>query len=271
MSLTDGMSILLKGPFGNGKTLAAASMAMDGPVWLAYWDKKKPYELIKFFQYRDPKILKNLDIDIYSAQNAHQFLNKLNTLINDCPYYGIINDSVTMMTASAVNWSLGFRNPSGGKKDEINPAAMKMIPDFDEYKVETSMVTQALDICRMLPCNVIWTAHPLNGISISGAGKSIQVTKTNPIVSYGTKVASIVPGQFTEIYHFALENSWDAARGKAGNKRVVHTKPIGDDFAKTALGLPDELDITDRMFWEVWKAAVKESMPADNGVKEVTE
>jgi hypothetical protein len=40
------------------------------------------------------------------------------------------------------------------------------------------------------------------------------------------------------------------------NKRIVSTTGIGDDFAKTALDLPAELDITDKLFWEVWKEAV---------------
>ena len=32
-------SLLLKGPFGFGKTIAACSAAVEGPIFLAYWDK----------------------------------------------------------------------------------------------------------------------------------------------------------------------------------------------------------------------------------------
>lgn len=261
LKFEDRMSFLFKGPFGFGKTLAALSMAVDGPVWLSYWDKKEPLELLYWFKYRCPEIFKNIEYDVYGSHNAHEYLNKLNRLIKDCPYYGIVNDSVTMMTASAVNWSLGFRNVKDGpKKDELNPAAMKMIPDFDEYKVETSLVTQSLDICRALPCNVIWTAHPLSTLRVEGSGGSMRVSKTNSIVSYGTKVGSLVPGQFTEIYHFSKDTSWDNSKGRANQKYIINTTTVGDEFAKTALGLPEEIDITDRMFWPLWKELVKNSI-----------
>ena len=242
-------SILFKGPFGHAKTCAAATFALDGPVWLAYWDKKKPIELENFFYkiVKRPDLLERIDYDVYGAHNANEYLNKLIRLSKDCPFTAIINDSVTQMTSGAVNWSLNFNDTRKGK-DRI-----KLIPDFDEYKVETSLVTQALDICRNLPCHVIWTCHPIPSIKIEGTGASMKVTKTNPIVTYGSKVAGIVPGNFSEIYHFSKVNSWDSSSGKASTRYVVDTDAIGDDFAKSNIGLLGQMDITDRMFYEVWK------------------
>jgi len=191
------ISILMKGPPGYGKTIAAASFALQGPVYIAYFDKKKPIELLTYFTEKRfgakaKKILNNIEYDIYGAPNCHEYLNKLMSLSKDCRYTTVITDSLTNLTAAAVNWSLGFRQ--GAKKDPKNKDAQLMIPDFDEYKVETSMITQALDICKSLPSNIIWTAHPLPSIKIEGAGASIKVTKTNPIVTYGSKVAGMVPG-----------------------------------------------------------------------------
>lgn len=248
------ISILLKSPFGFGKTIAACSMAVDGPVWLAYWDKKSPIELLNYFKkIGRADILKNIEYDVYGSTNAHEYLNKLMKLQKDCRLFGHVNDSVTMMTASAVNWSMGFRNPKGPQIDSLNPSAYKLIPDFDEYKVETSLVTQALDICRSLPCNVIWTAHPIPTMKVEEAGGKMKISKVNNIVSYGSKVAGMVPGQFTEIYHMSLTSEWDGQAGKARIKRIVNTIGTGDDFAKTAFNLPDEMDITNKLFWEVLK------------------
>jgi hypothetical protein len=138
-------SILLKGPFGHGKTLALASFAIDGPIYLAYFDKKKPIELITFFSRMGDigkRILNNIEYDIYSSVNANEYLNKLMLLAKDCRYFAVGTDSVTNLTSAAVNWSLAFRDNKKAKdKDRI-------MPDWDEYKVETSLVTQALDICR---------------------------------------------------------------------------------------------------------------------------
>ena len=247
--------MLLKGPFGFGKTLAAASMAIDGPVWLAYWDKKEPIELVTFFKKHCPDALKNITWDMYGAHNANEYLIKLMDLVKHNPYYGIINDSVTMMTSGAVNWSMGFRTATG-KKDPLNAKSPQLIPDFDEYKVETSLVTQALDICKSLKCNVIWTAHPITSLDMSGGGSTgnpMKVSKVKKIVSYGNKVGEIVPGNFTEIYHFSIENQWDSKLGRSNVKRTVNTVAVGDDFAKTALDLPSEFDITDKLFWTEWK------------------
>lgn len=247
-------SLLLKGPFGHGKTLAAASFAVDGPVWLAYWDKKKPVELLHYFHkiIKRPELLKNIDIDLYGSHNANEYLNKLFDLARDCRYFAVINDSVTKMTAAAVNWSLGFKD---NKKDKNKD---KILPGFDEYKIETSLVTQSIDICQSLPCHVIWTCHPVPSIKVEGAGASIRVTKANPIVTYGSKVAGIVPGAFSEIYHFSKESIWDTQTGKSSIKYKVSTEAIGDDFAKSNMGLKGEFDISDRMFYEVWKEKIKQ-------------
>jgi len=247
------LSLLFKSPWGHGKTLAAASFAIDGPVFLAYWDKKKPIELINFFKpmgERGRRILQNIEYEVYGAHNANQFLNKLIDFGKNCGLFAFVNDSVTNMTSAAVNWSLSFRD------DRKNKDKLKVIPDWDEYKVETSLATQALDICRGLPCNVIWTCHPVPSIKIEGSGMSQKVTKVNPIVTYGSKVGGIVPGSFSEIYHFSKQSDWNSSTGTSKTRYIVDTDAIGDDFAKSNIGLKGQMDITDRLFYEVWKEKV---------------
>ncbi len=250
------VSMLLKGPFGYGKTIAACSAAVEGPIFLAYFDKKQPIELLSFFKKHRPELLDNIEFELYGAHNAHEYLNKLISFTKDCRYTAVITDSATNLTSAAVNWSLGFRKP-GGKKDSINANSPALIPDFDEYKVETSLVTQALDISRSLPCHIIWTCHPLPSLKMEGTGSSMRVSKVNNIVTYGSKVGAIIPGNFSEIYHFLRET--DYSTGSSIIKYKVSTTGIGDDFAKTALDLPSELDITNILFWDVWKQALKEN------------
>ncbi len=261
------ISMLLKAPYGFGKTLAAASMAVEGPIFIAYWDKKTPIEVVTYFRkIGRADLLDNIEWELYGSNNAHEYLNKLMSFTRDCRYIGVITDSVTNMTSGAVNWSLGFRNPKGGQKDKVNPEAMKMIPDFDEYKVETSLITQALDISRTLPAHIIWTCHPLPSIKVEGSGASISVTKVNNIVTYGSKAGAIIPGNFTEIYHFSKRVNFQTT--PSTTDYVVNTDGIGDDFAKTALNLPSELVITNRLFWDVWKEAVRKGEEAVSEVKQ---
>lgn len=275
ITLDNNISFLFKSSYGFGKTLAAASFAVEGPVYIAYFDKKKPVELLTYFTEKRfgslaAKILDNIEYDVYGAHNAHEYLNKIINFTKDCRYFAFITDSVTNLTASAVNWSMGFRDPNKAKTDKLNKNAPLMIPDFDEYKVETSMVSQALDISKTLPCHVIWTAHPLPSIKIEGTGASIKVTKTNPIVTYGSKVAGMIPGNFTEIYQFSKTADYSSGAGKL--KYVVSTEAIGDDYAKSPL-LGDyvkEFDITDKLFYHVWKDLLDKSRGIDSKKKEET-
>lgn len=272
IDITGPTSFLFKSPFGFGKTLAAASFALTGPTYLAYWDKKKPVELVTFFRRfgdKGKKILDNLEYDVYGSHNANQYLNKMIDFSQNCRLTACITDSVTTLTSGAVNWSSGF-NEKGKKLDNLkidNP--QQIIPGFDEYKSETALVSQALDLSRTFPCHVIWTAHPLPGIKIEGSGSSMKVSKVNSLVTYGSKVAGIVPGQFTEIYHFSKATDYSSNPVKTRYK--VSTEAIGDEFAKSAYGLPAELDITDRLFYEVWLESMQEVQNNyNNQVKEQT-
>jgi hypothetical protein len=258
ISLAGPTSFLFKAPWGFGKTIAAASFALGGPTYLAYWDKKAPRELITFYRKlgeKGKKVLDNLEFDVYGSSNANDYLNKVIDMRGNCRYTTFITDSVTTLTAGAVNWSLGF-NDKGKRVEKKTDNPQQIIPQFDEYKTETSFVSQALDICRTLPCHVIWTAHPLPGIKIEGSGNSMKVSKVNPIVTYGSKVAGIVPGEFSEIYQFT--KTADFSSGSQKIRYKVSTEAIGDDYAKSSLGLPIELDITDRLFYEVWIEALEQ-------------
>jgi len=86
----------------------------------------------------------------------------------------------------------------------------------------------------------------------------MKITKTNPIVTYGSKVAGILPGNFSEIYHFSKKATWDANTGKSSIQYLVDTEATGDDFAKSNLGLKGEFDITNKLFYEVWRDKVKQ-------------
>lgn len=254
IQIGNNVSILLKGPWGFGKTLAAASFALDGPVYLAYWDKKQPIELISFFRKlgaKGKRILDNIEWDVYGAENANEYLNKVIKTSKDPRYFAFITDSITNMTSGAVNWSLSFRD------DRKNKDRLKVIPDWDEYKVETSLITQALDIFRTMPSYVIFTCHPISSTKIEGSGSSIKVSKVNKIVSYGSKVGDIVPGNFSEIYHFSKMSTWNQNTGSSSTRYLVSTDSVGDDYAKSNIGLTGEIDITNSLFYEIWKEIVK--------------
>ena len=263
ISPSKNISFLFKSSPGFGKTLAAASFAIEGPVYLSYWDKSSPVELTTFFTEKrfgkDAKtILDNIEYDVYSSGNPNEYLNKLiDFKQNGCKYFALINDSITLMTAACVNWSLNF-----GKDKKTTKKFKDVLPQWDEYKVETSLISQCIDLCKGLPCHSIWTAHPLATVSLSGSGSSIRVERSNSIVSYGSKVASMIPGSFTEIYHFSQQS--DYSEGVGSKRYIVNTEAVGDEYAKSPL-LGDyvkEFDITNKLFYRVWKELIDKSREA---------
>jgi archaellum biogenesis ATPase FlaH len=260
------VSMLLKGPFGFAKTCAACTAALEGPVFLAYIDKKQPVELDHFFKIiiKRPEALKNIEYESYSSNNINQYVNKLIEYTKYCDKIAIITDSATNFATAAVNWSLGWRNPAGPKKDKLNKDSVQFVPDFDEYKVETSMITQSLDLLRAIKAHNIWTCHPISSLEVADTGNNtIRVSKVKKIVSYGNKVGEIIPGQFSEIYHFSILNEWNPQLGKATQRRLVTPLGVGDDFAKSNLGLTEEMDITNKPFWLVWREAMKKLKEAN--------
>jgi hypothetical protein len=228
---------------------------------LAYFDKKEPIELVKYFKdiIKRPELLKNIEWDSYSAGNANQYLNKIISFQKSCDKVAVITDSLTNLTGTAVNWSLAHRGQYETGKQIKDASTVK--PEMSEYQTETSYVVQAIDICKSLKCHTIWTAHPLPklemGETVGADGRpKMSITKTNSLVTYGSKVAGMVPGNFTEIYHFSQASEWNKAEGRSRLKYVVNTEAQGDEFAKTALRIGKELDITSALFYDVWKQSL---------------
>src|SRR6185369_5675259 len=149
MGTDNHLSFLFKSGPGMAKTCAAASFAVDGPVHISYFDKRKPVELEKYFKHivKRPELLDNITYESYGSQNINEYLNQIIEWgVRGCKYTTVITDSLTNLTSSAVNWSLGFKDPR--TPDDKKTVS---IPDWDEYKVETSLVVQALDILMTLP------------------------------------------------------------------------------------------------------------------------
>lgn len=260
MTVDENISLLFKGPPRMGKTLAAASAAIFGPIHISYFDKSKPVELVKYFKHivKRPELLDNITYDVFGAYNANEYLNQIfKWQSKGCRYVAVITDSLTTLTASAVGWSMGFRDTKGPNKDEMNSSSVQLIPDWDEYKIETSFVVQALDILTALPTMVIWTAHPLPQTRIEGSGRALTITKSSSLVTYGNKVAGMVPGRFGEIYHFGKEVDYSTT--PTTHKYLAYTDSVGDDFAGSALMLPQQIDHTNKLFFEVWREKLAES------------
>lgn len=264
--------LMLKGDNGSGKTVFAGSF--PGPVKFFMFDGSKLDILKRFYPNRT-----DIEYDIYGARRMRirdargqvtdikdllQFAKEFTDLQDYCPYSTVVIDSFTSFSVTCVTFQLDVR--VADEKGVNKSKGGLTIPDFDEYKGETTLVTQALDVSKVLPCHVIWTVHPLPKLETSGAGAGMKVTKTSSIAAYGAKTAAMAPGYFNEVWHCE-------ARSAAGTiQRLIHTQTIGDQFAKSALPLPLTLDVTNKpgfnevqKFLEEYHIKLQEHLEAQKG------
>lgn len=235
---------LFVGPNGDGKSVAAASF--PGPI--KFWDFDGRMKPIKLFY-------PSLDVDyttVGSKSNQrlgiidfYDFCKEFEALQDRCPWATVVVDSFTNLSNTSVTYQLmargGFSKFSGKKTQSGLP-----VPGFEEFNGETTSLSQILDIAKTLPCNIIFTAHPLQKIEDLGGGKS---KKYMTISSYGTKIASFAPTMFDEIWMFERD-------GEGPNmQRLVHTS--GRAMAKTALPLESTYNITGRRLYPLIKQSVE--------------
>jgi hypothetical protein len=235
------LKLMLNGINGAGKTRAWASF--PGPIYCFDFDNR--LKTVK----KDYPERTDIEYDTYGPDNFSKYDQMLDRLQTKNKYATIVIDSITSLTTTSVIYSLG---ETGGKT-----IAGLSVPGLDEYNVETSVVSKTLEVFKELSrnCHVIVTCHPIARLDTSGQGKTMKVAKVQSIVSYGMKLASIIPNYFDEIYSLqtGLEMNGD-------EKRLIYTAIDGGNIvtAKTSLPLPKYFDVTNGNLFDILKGLLVE-------------
>ena len=246
---------LFVGPNGTGKTIAANSwpgrtlnLDFDGrvaPIRFFYPNRQDiEYWTVGLDGTNRPDVIGFTD-----------FCKKLEDLQENCPYDNVILDSYTSYSAVAVLHQMGIRGDDVKKTKGGLP-----IPDWDEYKGETGVMLQILEVAKILPCNFIMTAHPVSKAASQKQGGSTNevlasMIKQTTLATYGWKTASFLPNYFNEIYSFSNEISVQMGQPV---KRYVQTVAVGEILAKTALPLPAVMETSNKPFFGVLSAHLKD-------------
>lgn len=245
---------LFVGPNGTGKTIAAASW--PGPTLILDFDGR--VAPVRYF-YPNRKDIEywtiGLDGDTRpDVMGFTDFCKKMEQLQDNCPYETVIFDSYTAYSATAVMYQMGMHADDVKKTKGGLP-----IPDWDEYKGETGVMLQILEIAKILPCNFIATAHPVSKAKVTKQGGSVNevlasMVRGTTFATYGWKTDSFLPNYFNEIYYF-----WTDVSRQLGQTidRKVQTVSAGEITAKRALPLPDVMDTTDKPLFNVIQAHLK--------------
>lgn len=246
---------LFVGPNGTGKTIAATSW--PGSTLILDFDGR--VAPVRFF-YPNRQDIEYWTVGLEGDTRPDvigfkEFCDKFDKFQDNCPYDNIIFDSYTAYSATAVFYQMGMHAGDLKKTKGGLP-----IPDWDEYKGETGVMLQVLEIAKILPANFICTAHPVSKAKVTKQGGSVNevlasMVRGTTFTTYGWKTDSFLPNYFNEIYHF-----WTDVSGQIGQPvtRKVQTVSAGEITAKTALPLPAVMDVTGKPLFGVMQAHLKD-------------
>lgn len=249
---------LFVGTNGSGKTVAIGSM--PGPILIFDFDGRVD-PLINFYPKRN-------DIEYYTVgltENTRrdvigfsEFCTKFEALQDRCDYATVAIDSYTMYSTVAVLHQMGLRDP----KDLKMTKGGLPIPDWDEYKGETGVAVQIMEVAKIIPAHFIMTAHPVSSAKTTKQGGSTNevlasMVKGSSLATYGWKTVSILPNYFNEMYYFDSNASSQVGQPV---RRTVQTVSAGEIVAKSALSLPATFDISGVPFWPVLQALMKKRL-----------
>ena len=217
---------LFVGATGNRKTASATSFYEAGPIWVADFDGK--LDVCKeIFPQAD------IEYDIFTSSNYYKFLGILREKTDSNKYRTIVVDSYTSFTQSLILWHMDVKQ--GGGERKVTKAGV-VVPSWDEFSAEAKDTSVLLEIMKGAKCNFILTAHPIKSSKKDEQGRVIE-----SIATAGQKGPALVPPMFKEVYFFGLESSLDASKPP---KFIVQTQPTSECFARTNLGLPAKLELS---------------------------
>lgn len=236
IDLWKSFKILLVSPNGVGKTVAAASFYKAGPVTIRDFDGRlEPIKLV----YPEADI----DYVSYGVDDFKNFLNWLEDIQRAPPKFKtIVIDSLTSLSMSCVMYQLQVKG-----KVKTGAAGLPST-SWDEINNETVVISKTLEILKIMnenhKLNIIFTAHPIAKTNIGA--KEGETSRYESLVAYGNKIGQIVPGYFNEIYRLTTKKiTMDGPI-----RRLALTNITADEniIAKSALGLPNELDISNGLY-----------------------
>lgn len=228
--------VMLKGEPGTRKSTHALSYPRK-QFWFS-WDRKMSGILVPAKKWGIP--LNEIDYEDYDDWNKPRI--KLEQFQVQCPYKTLVFDSLTscadMTLRQTLKLKAGTTRQSGAKAGK--QIAGISVNEIEDYNAESSALNELValtkDIHAFHKVNIILIAHVMDASYTNVTTQSTIISRT--IVTAGKRVAAKIPAYCTEVYHHGIEKSM--VEGQGGDYIAI-TENTGNDFARTALGLPTKL------------------------------
>lgn len=250
------LHVLKIGRSGSGKTKTGLDFikGIGGKNYAFILDNR--VGLFREFAKKNPQF--ELEIDIFQssyntlASRVDQLVDIAKKSPDKFPYKNILFCGITSLIDLLVLDSLRLQGASEGVQDKTKGhwIGNKKIPDMSHYLFVSEAVRSLFyDGLFHFPCNLFVEAHVVNDYDSQGNVSGRKVLATD-------KIAEKLPGYFDETWEYICEDS--TIPGRPPNYKVRFRSSI----AKTAIpkgdgNLPNEIDVTDKDFFEEFKKYVK--------------
>lgn len=257
--------VMFKGEPGTRKSTHALSYPRK-QFWFS-WDRKMSGILVPAKKWGIP--LSEIDyVDYDDWTSARVQLEKFQT---QCPYKTLVFDSITscadMTLRQTLKLKAGTTRQSGAKAGK--QIAGIAVNEIEDYNAESSALNELIaltkDINSYHKVNIILIAHVMEASYQNTTTGTNRISRT--IVTAGKRVAAKIPAYCTEVYHFGIKKSM--IEGQGGDYIAI-TEHTGDDFARTALGLPGEILLGEDPLYTKWVLPAIEKLkqqPSEQQVK----
>lgn len=243
----DALYCLFKGEPGTRKSTQALSF--PGPQYWFSWDRKMNGISLPMKKWGiDPKTIQFDDYDDWTKPK--QKLEKLQT---DCPYKTLVFDSITSMAdmtlRQTTKMKYGMTRASGAAAGKL--IAGIAVNEIEDYNAESAAIQELIALSKDIhvyhKVNVILIAHVIQAEYRNTTNNTTHVSRQ--VVTAGKKVAAKIPAYCGEVYHFNIKKGFVEGAGGDYSLLTTHT---GDDFARTALELPNEIVFGDKPVYDTW-------------------
>lgn len=259
---------MFKGEPGTRKSTAALSFLPAGKQYWFSWDRKMSGILLPAQKWGYNT--KDVHYDDYENWTlARQKLEQFQTDIKG--YKTLVFDSLTSCADMTLRQTLkgkqGQTRQSGAQAGKS--IAGIAINELEDYNAESSALNELIaltkDIQAYHKINIILIAHVMQADYRNTVTGQTHISRS--IVTAGKRVAAKIPAYCGEVYHFNIKKGFVEGSGGTYTALTSHT---GDDFARTALDLPAEIEMGDKPLYATWvKPAIDKAVAYQNSLKQL--